>query len=326
MKRLWRVLPVVLLIALGFGAANVLAQRYPSKPIRIVIPMSPGGQMDTIARSIAQKLAEAWKQPVLIENRGGSGGNIGSNVVAKAEPDGYTLLMNTSGLAVSPSIYRKLPFDALKDFAPVSQIYSAFLIMVVNANVPATSVTELIALAKSQPGRLNYASTGAGGTPHLAVELFKSLTGTDIVHIPYKGVAQMNTAVIANEVQVVFTTQEGVLPYVKSGRLRALAITGKARSPVVPEVPTMVEAGLREFELPSWLGLFAPAGTSQEIITRLQAEIDRILAMPDIRERILGMGNEPVGSTPEEFEAMYKLDIANFARIVKEVVRITPQD
>jgi len=320
-----RLFTVVLLVALGLSAGNGLAQSYPSKAVRFVLPMVPGGQMDTIARLIAQKLAETWKQPMLIENRSGSGGNVGANAVAKAEPDGYTFLFAASGIAISPNIYRKLPFDALKDLVPVSQIYTSFLILVVNTKVPVTSVRELIALAKTQPGLLNYGSTGTGGSPHLAAELFKSLTGTDIVHIPYKGTAQMGTALLANQVQMIFTTQEGALSHVKSGRLRALAITGNARSPLVPDVPTLVEAGLRDFELPNWLGLFAPAGTSREIITMLHAELIRVLAMPQIRERILNMGNEPVGSTPEEFTTAYNADVAKFARIVKEA-RIPLQD
>ncbi len=316
MKRLWRLFPVVLLVLLGAG--NVLAQSYPSRPVRLVVPMVPGGGVDVVSRLIGQKIAETWKQPVLVENRGGAGGNVGANVVAKAEPDGYTFLVSTAGLAISPNIYRKLAFDPRKDLVPVTQIYSTILILVVNANVPATSVAELIALAKSQPGRLNYASTGSGGTPHLAAEQFKSLTGTDIAHIPYKGTAQMDTAALANEVQVIFTTQDGVLPHLKSGKLRALAIAGKARSPALPDVPTIVEAGVRDYELPNWLGLFAPAGTSREIIARLHAEVGRVLAMPEIRERILNLGAEPIGSTPEEFAVAYKADLAKFARIVKE--------
>ena len=323
MKWLWRLFPVVLLG--GLAACNALAQSYPSRTVRFVLPMIPGGQMDTVTRLIAQKLTEAWKQPVIVENRGGAGGNVGANVVAKAEPDGYTFLFAASGIAISPNIYRKLPFDPMKDLVPVSQIYTSFLILVVNTRVPAKSVAELIALAKSQPGRLNYGSTGTGGSPHLAAELFKSLTGTDIAHIPYKGTAQMDTATLANDVQMIFTTQEGAMPHVKSGRLRALAITGKARSPVAPDVPTVEEAGVRDYELPNWLGLFAPAGTSREVVARLHSEVVRALAMPEVRERIINMGNEPVGSTPAEFASAYKADVAKFARIVKET-RIPLQD
>lgn len=318
MKRLIRVLHVSLLAAFGLAAGSALAQSYPNKAVRFILPMVPGGQMDSISRLLGQKLSEAWKQPVVVENRGGSGGIVGANVVAKAEPDGYTFLFAASGIAISPSLYRKLPFDPLKDLVPVSQIYTSFLILVVNSSVPATSVRGLIEHAKTQPGRLNYASTGTGGSPHLAAELFKSMTRTDIAHIPYKGTAQMNAAVVANEVQVAFTTQEGVLPFVKSGRLRGLAITSRARSRVVPDVPTLEEAGVRDYELPNWLGLFAPAGTPREIITRLHSALVTILAMPGVRDRIIGMGNEPLGSTPEEFAAAYQADVARFARIAKE--------
>ena len=324
MKRLWRLLPIVLLVTLGAG--DGLGQSYPNKPVRIVVNMAAGGGADLAARMIAQKLSEAWKQPVLIETRGGSGGIVGANAVAKAEPNGYTFLMASSGIAASPSIYRKLPFDPLKDFVPVSQVYSSFLILVVNANVPATSVRELIALAKSQPGRLNYASTGTGGNPHLAAELFKSMTATDIVHIPYKGSAQMNTALVAGEVHVAFMSLESVLLHIKAGKLRALAIVSRARLPPLATVPTMAEAGVVEdLELPNWLGLFAPAGTPRAIVELIQRETVKALNMLDVRDRFIAMGREPVGSTPGEFDAKYKADIAQFARVLNEV-RIPLQD
>jgi len=225
--------------------------------------------------------------------------------VAKAEPDGHTFLIPTTGIAISPSIYRKLPYDPLKDFVPVSQIYSLSFALVVNPSVPANTVAELVAFAKANPGRLHYGSSGAGGTPHLAAEQFKSLTGTDIVHVPYKGVAPRNVALITNEVQVIFTTLLDAQPLLKAGKMRALAVTTKGRSPLMPEVRTMVEAGLRDYEFSNWIGLFAPAGTSPEIVTKMHAELVRILAMPEIRERIINMGNEVVGSTPEEFAASY---------------------
>ncbi|MBI2319645.1 MAG: tripartite tricarboxylate transporter substrate binding protein [Betaproteobacteria bacterium] len=323
MKRLSRIVPISLIVALAAG--NVLAQSYPSRPVRVVIPMAAGGQMDTIARLIAQKLTESWKQPALIENRGGSGGNVGATAVAKSEPNGYTFLMASSGIAISRSVYRKLAFDPVKDLIPVSQIYSSCLMLVVNPSVPANSVTELIALAKAQPGRLNYASSGSGGNPHLAAELFKAMTGTDMVHIPYKGAAQTDSAVVANEVQVLFAIQDGVLPFVKSGRLRALGITAKSRLSAMPDVPTVAESGVPDYEFRTWVGMFAPAGTAREIVTRLYAEVARILAMPDVRERIIGMRNEPAGTTPEEFDAMFKADVARYARIVKEA-RIPLQD
>lgn len=323
MKKFWGLFAVLLLVA--FGTNGVLGQTYPSRPVRMVLTMPPGPSLDIIARLIAAKLTEAWKQPVLVDNRPGSGGNVGALAVAKAEPDGYTFLIPTTGIAISPSIYRKLPYDPLKDFVPVSQIYSLSFVMVVNPSVPANTVAELVAYAKANPGRLNYASSGAGGTPHLAAELFKSLTGTDIVHIPYKGVAPMNIALITNEVQVIFTTLVDAQQHMKTGKMRALAVTGTARSPLMPDVPTLVEAGLRDYELPNWIGLFAPAGTPAEIVTKLHAELVKILAMPEIRDRIIGWGNEIVGSTPEEFAASYKADIAKFGRIIKNA-RVPLQD
>lgn len=323
MKKLWGLLAVLLFGA--FGANGVLGQTYPSRTVRMVLTMPPGPSLDVIARLIANKLTEAWKHPVVVENRPGSGGNVGALVVAKAEPDGYTFLMPTTGIAISPSIYRKLPYDPLKDFVPVSQIYSMTFTMVVNPSVPANTVAELVAFAKANPGRLNYGSSGAGGTPHLAAELFKSLTGTDIVHVPYKGVAPMSIALISNEIQVIFAPPVDVQQHMKAGKMRALAVTSKARSPLMPEAPTLVEAGLRDYELPVWVGLFAPAGTPAEAVNKLHAELARILAQPEIRDRIINMGNEVVGSTPEEFAASYKADVAKFARIVKDA-RIPLQD
>ena len=267
MKKFWGFLAVLLLV--GFGTNGVLGQTYPSKPVRLVLTMPAGISMDVVSRLIAQKLAETWKQPVLVENRPGAGGNLGANVVARAEPDGYTFLIPTTGIAISPSIYRKLPFDPMKDLVPVSQIYSLFFVMVVHPSVPAKTVAELVAYAKANPGRLNYGSTGPGGTPHLAGELFKSLTGTDIAQVPYKGIPQMNIALITNEVQVIFSTLDAAQPLIKAGKMRALAVTTKGRSPLMPVVPTMVEAGIRDYDFPNWIGLFAPAGTSSEIVNKM---------------------------------------------------------
>ncbi|MBI2318371.1 MAG: tripartite tricarboxylate transporter substrate binding protein [Betaproteobacteria bacterium] len=291
----------------------------------MVLTMPPGPSLDIIARLIANKLTEAWKQPVVVENRPGAGGNVGAIAVVKSEPDGYTFLIPTQAIAISPSIYRKLPYDPFKDLVPVSQIYKLSFVMVVHPAVPAKTVAELVAYAKANPGRLNYGSSGAGGTPHLAAELFKSLTGTDIVQVPYKGVAPMNVALITNEVQVIFTTLIDAQQHMKSGKMRALAVTGKTRSALMPDVPTLVEAGVQGYELPNWIGMYAPAGTPPEILTKLHAELVKILAMPDVRDYILKGGNEIVGSSPEEFAAVYKADVAKFARIIKDA-RIPLQD
>ena len=323
MKKFWGLFAVLLLVA--FGTNAVLAQTYPSKTVRMVLTMPPGPSLDAIARLIAAKLTEAWKQPVVVENRPGAGGNVGAVAVAKAEPDGYTFLIPTTGIAISPSIYRRLPYDPLKDLVPVSQIYKLSFVMVVHPDVPAKTVAELVAYAKANPGRLNYGSSGSGGTPHLAAELFKSLTGADIMHIPYKGTAPTSVALITNEIQVQFTTLEDGLGHMKAGKMRPLAVTSKTRSQLMPEVPTMVEAGVRDYELPNWIGLFAPAGTPREIVNKLHAELVKVLAMPDVRDRIVSGGNEVVGSTPDGFAAVYKADIAQFARLVKDA-RIPLQD
>ena len=315
MKKLWGLLAVLLFVA--FGANGVLGQTYPSRTVRMVLTMPPGPSLDTISRMIAAKLTQAWKHPVVVENRPGAGGNVGAIAVVNSAADGYTFLIATTGSAISPSIYRKLPYDPFKDLVPVSQIYKLSFVMAVHPSVPAKTVPELVAYAKANPGRMNYASSGAGGTPHLAAELFKSLTGTDIAHIPYKGVAPMNIALISNQVQVVFVTIEGAVPLIKAGKMRALAVTGQNRSALLPGVPTLVEAGVRGYELPNWIGMDAPAGTPPEIVTKLHAELAKILAMPDVRDYILSGGNEIVGSTPEEFAAVYKADVAKFARIIK---------
>jgi len=291
----------------------------------MVLTMPPGPSLDIITRMIANKLTEAWKQPVVVENRPGAGGNIGAGAVVKSEPDGYTFLVATTGSAISPSIYRKLPYDPFKDLVPVSQIYKLSFVMVVHPDVPAKTVAELVAYAKANPGRLNYGSSGAGGTPHLAAELFKSLTGTDIVQVPYKGVAPMSVALITNQVQVIFTTLVDAQQHMKAGKMRALAVTEQNRSALMPDVPTMVEAGVQGYELPNWIGMYAPAGTPPEILTKLHAELVKILAMPDVKDYILKGGNEIVGSTPEEFAATYKADVAKFARIIKDA-RIPQQD
>ena len=326
MKLLWRFASLMLLAALGPHAGTALAQNYPSRPIRIVVPFSAGGAADIAARLISTKMTAALNQPVIVESRPGAGGNIGADAVAKAAPDGYTFLMNASNLAISPSIYRKLPFDALKDFAPVTQLWSTFLILVTNSKVPAMSVRELIALAKSKPGSLNYGHAGVGSTFQLTMELLKLSERIDILAIPYKGSSTVLPALMSGEVDVAFTSPESVLSYVKSGKLRALAITSRVRSPVVPEVPTMVEAGVPDFvEVPGWYGLFAPAGTPRDIIELIQREVAKVLNMPDVRDRLLAMGYGLIGSTPKEFEASYKADIARIARIVKEA-RVPPQD
>jgi tripartite-type tricarboxylate transporter receptor subunit TctC len=306
---------LALMLALGFTQAH--SQSYPAKPLRFVVPFPAGGSVDTVGRAVAIKLAEALKQAVIVENRGGAGGNVGAELIAKSAPDGYTLLITTPGLAIAPSIYRKLPFDPRTDFAPISQLTSTYLILVVNPGVPAKSVTELVALAKAQPGKLNYGSSGSGATIHLASELFKIKTGTDIVHVPYKGEAPAYVALLANEVQMALGPVSGLLPQIKAGKLRALGVSSSTRAASIPDVPTIAEAGVPNFEFTSWFGTFGAAGTPRDIVSRLGREFGKIMALPDIREPLPAMGNEPVGSTPEQFAAKYQSDIAQYATVIK---------
>ena len=302
--------------AMLFGV-HAFAQSYPARPVRMVVPFAAGGAVDTVARALGQKVVETWKQPMLVDNRPGAGGNIAADHVAKAPGDGYTLLITTHGFAISPGLYRKLPFDATRDFAPVTQLTSSFVVLVTNPQVPATSAKELIALAKSRPGAINYGSTGIGAPPHLLGELLKSMTGTDMLHVPYKGDAPLSQALLAGEVQLAFMPLAGVLPHIRSGRLRALGVSGTARSATLPEVPTLTEAGI-PFEFTGWLGVFAPASSPRDIVIQIQRDIAHAIVAQDMRERWSAWGYEPVGSTPEQFAEKYKLDLATYARVIRD--------
>ncbi|TAK68817.1 MAG: tripartite tricarboxylate transporter substrate binding protein [Betaproteobacteria bacterium] len=288
---------------------------YPSKPVRIVVPQPSGGPSDVMARLVALKLAEALKQPVVVDNRPGANGIIGTDVVAKAVPNGYTLLMTpASSLTLVPHLY-KLPYDSIKDLAPVSLVSNTgTLFMFVNSSVPAKTIQEFIALAKSKPGQINF---GAGtSATHLAGEMFRLATGADITAIPYKGTGPQLTALLAGEVSMAVDGFPA-LPYVKSGKLRALAALSPNRSPVVPDVPTMRESGVQGVEIGSWTGLLAPAGTPKEIINQLQVEIAKIVALPDVKQRLVTLGAEPVGNTPEQFTAIIDAENATWAKVVK---------
>src|SRR5262245_16838619 len=312
-----------LIAAAAFSAAAV-AQTYPAKPVRMVVPFAAGGAVDTVARALGQKLGDSWKQPVLVDNRPGAGGNIAADTVAKAPADGYTLLITTQGFAISPGLYKKLPFDATRDFAPVTQLTSSFLVLVCIPQLPAHSTLELIALAKSKPGTINYGSTGTGAPPHLLGELLNSTAGVDMLHVPYKGDAPLTQALLAGEVQVAFMPLAGVLPHIRSGRLRALGVSGGARSATMPDVPTFSEAGV-PFEFTGWLGIFAPSGAPREITTLLQRELARAIVAPDMLERWPAWGYEPVGNTPEEFKARVATDMAMYARVIRDA-KIPSQD
>jgi tripartite-type tricarboxylate transporter receptor subunit TctC len=311
----------VFLLVAALAAACCAAQpaTFPSKPVRFVIGFTPGGPSDILARALGQKLAERWGQQVVIENRPGAGGNLAAEAVAKSAPDGYTwLLGNNSILATNQSLYRKLPYDPVKDFAPVALVAVQPNILVVHPEVKATSVGDLIALAKQSPGKLNYASSGAGAAAHLAGELFKAMAGVDMVHVPYKGAQPALTDLIAGQVQLMFATSASVIPYMKAGRLRALAVTTAQRSPSVPELPTVSEAGLPGFEATTWHGVVVPAATPAPLVQRLNEELNSVLNEKDLRERLAGLGAEVVTGSPRDFADYIAREIPKWTKVVQD--------
>jgi tripartite-type tricarboxylate transporter receptor subunit TctC len=307
-----------LFVALAFSGAAA-AQGWPEKPVRFIVGFTPGGPSDIIARALGQKLADLWGQQVVIENRPGAGGNIAAEIAAKSAPDGTTwLLGNNSILATNQSLYRKLGYDPVKDFAPVALVALQPNILVVNPGVPANSVKELIALARAKPGQLNYASSGSGAAAHLAGELFKAMTGVDMVHIPYKGAQPALTDVISGQAQLMFATSASVIPYIKAGRLRALAVTTARRSATVPELPTLSEAGVPGFEAITWHGVVVPAATPAPLIERLNRDIVNVLRMPDLRERLESLGAELAAGTPRDFADYIAREIPKWTKVVKD--------
>ena len=299
------------------SAPGAFAQGYPNKPVRMVVGFAPGGAPDILARILGQKLSEQLGQPVVVDNRPGATGNIAAEIVARGQADGYSLLMATASIAIAPGLYPGLPFDPLKDFTPVTMVASVPLILVVNPAVPARSVAELVQATKAKPRSLNYASVGNGSPQHLSGELFRMMAGVDIVHIPYRGGAPAVTAVLGNEAQLFFAGMPPALPHVKSGRLRALAVTTAKRSPAAPDVPTMIEGGLAGFEADNWHAILAAQGTPQPIIAKLNAEIARSLRLADVRERLGNEGAEATSSTPAELGAFMKSEVGKWAKVVK---------
>jgi tripartite-type tricarboxylate transporter receptor subunit TctC len=303
--------------------APVHAQTWPAKPVRIIVPFPPGGTTDIVARAIGVELQRMWQQPVVIENRAGAGGNIGADAVAKSAPDGYTLLMGTVGThAINQALFAqsgsKMPFDPAKDFAPITLVAGVPNVMVINPKLPVNSVEEFIAYAKARPGQLNMASSGNGTSIHLTGELFKTVTGTYMVHFPYRGSAPAVTDLIAGNMNVMFDNLPSALPHIKSGRLKALAVTSRTRSPALPNVPTVEEAaGLKGFDASSWFGLFAPAGTPRPIVDKVQADVARALSQPEVRERFVGQGADPGGNTPDQFAAFIRAETDKWTRVVK---------
>ncbi|HZM48456.1 MAG TPA: tripartite tricarboxylate transporter substrate binding protein [Burkholderiales bacterium] len=306
-------------LALGLLAvsAAVLAQGYPQKTIRFVVPFPPGGATDALARILGERMSDAWKQPVLIDNRAGAGGNIAAEIVAKSPADGYTIIIVGMSHAANLALYSKLAYHPVRDFAPVTQAVAMNMFLVVHPSLPVKSVKELIALAKTKPGALNYGSGGSGSTPHMAMELFKSLAGVDLVHVPYKG-TQSVIGIMRGEAAMLFENLISVGAHVQSGKLRALAVGATKRSGAMPELPTVAEAGVPGYEMAAWFGVLAPAGTPRPVIAALQREMAGTLKQPEVRERFAKLGAEPVGSTPEEFDALIKSEIAKWGKVVKE--------
>jgi tripartite-type tricarboxylate transporter receptor subunit TctC len=317
-RRWLHVACALIVVAAGWMPSLAAAQAYPNRPVKLVVPFPPGGSLDFTGRLIAQRLSEMWGQSVVVDNKPGAGGNIGADFVAKSAPDGYTILMGAlSTHAVNPSLYAKMPYDAVKDFAPITLIATTPNVLVVNANSPVNNVKEFIAYTKANPGKLSFGSGSIGSGGHLAGELYKVETGTDAVHVPFKGGAPATQALLAGDTQFMFDNLANAMAQVKAGKLKALAVTTARRSPLVPDLPTMAEAGLPGFDISTWYGLFAPAGTPPTVIAKWNADVAKILTTPDVRAKLMADGAEPAPDTPEQFAQMIARELAKYARIIK---------
>lgn len=303
--------------ALAIWPSSGAGQSFPTKPVRLISPYPPGGGNDIVSRIIAGKLTTSLGQNVIVDNRPGAGGNVGTEIAAKSPPDGHTLVMGSLSHAINATLYSKLPFEPIKDFAAVTLIASGVYILVSHPSLPARSVKELVALAKARPGQLNYGSAGNGSGGHLGMELFKLMAGIDLVHVPYKGTAPAMLETVGGQVSLDMDNMLALLPQVKAGKLRALAVTGLKRSSLLPGVPTIDETGHKGFEVSPWFGVLAPAATPRETIARLHAEIVKALRLPDVREKLLAQGAEPVGNTPEQFAAYLQAEVTKWAKVVK---------
>jgi len=309
--------------ALAFGllawAGAVQAQPYPSKAIRVVVPFAPGGTSDIIGRTLGQKLSEAWKQPVIMDNRAGVAGSLGASIAAKSPPDGYTLLVGNVGpIAINNQVYKSVGYDSLKDFTPITLAVTAPQIVVVHPSVPVKTFKEFNALVKKHKG-MTYGSSGPGSISHLCAELYKRMTKTEILHVPFKASAFITTAVLAGEIDLVFSDMAVVLPHVQAGRLRALAVTGPKPTPLVPGVPTVADSGVPGFNMTSWWGMFGPAGIPQPIVTQLNTELVRILKLPDVQKTFATLGVDAATSTPEELAALVKSEVPKYAKLIQEI-------
>ena len=313
-------LRLALLVATAIAVVPVAAnaQSFPAKPVKLVIPFPPGGSLDNVGRLLAQKIGDAWGQPIIVENRPGAGGNVGADAVAKSPADGYTVVMGAlSTHAVNPSLYAKMPYDAVKDFAPISNVAITPNVLVVNAALPVNSLKDLIAYAKANPGKVNFGSGSNGSAGHLAGELFKVDTGTDVAHIPFKGGAPATQALVAGDTQFMFANLANAMAQLKGGRIKALAVTTAQRSKLAPDLPTMAEAGMPGFDISTWFGVLAPAGTPPEVIAKWNTELVKALNAPDVREKMLAQGAEPAPTTPAEFAAFIAREREKYARIIK---------
>ena len=308
---------LLILLALAVAAPSN-SQQYPARPVRFIVPFAPGGSVDTLARTMGPRLADALGQSIVVDNRPGGNGDIGMMIAAKAPADGYTILLGyIANLAIAPSLYARIPFDPQKDYAPITQIATSPNVLTAHPSVPAKNLTELVALAKAKPGAVNFASTGVASVGHLTGELLNSLAGMKMTHVPYKGGGQAIIDLVGGHVQVMFSGFSAAMPHIKSGKIRALAVTGARRSPALPEVPTLSEQGFPGVEATAWYGMLAPAGTAKPVVTRLHGEVVKVLRLPDVTQRLGGLGFEIAGSTPEEFGAYIRAETAKWAKVVK---------
>ena len=316
MRRLWLTMGVV--PALCASLASAWARDYPNRPIRMVVPYAPGGGVSILGQIVGNKMSEFLKQPIVIDNRPGAGGNLGADIVAKSPPDGYTILLHTSAMSSAPSLYSKLPFDPVRDFVPVSMVISTQFVIAGSPKAPAADLRELAALAKDKPGTLNFGSSGPGSSLHIFAEMFNSIAGVKMVHIPYRGDAPMVTALIGGDIQLAFLPQANGIANVQSNLIRGLGVTGPKRMGALPNVPTALEQGFKGLEVGSWNAMFVPAGTPPDIVNAIQQALAKSLADPKVREVLIQTGQEPVGDTPEAFAATFKADIARFAKVVAD--------
>lgn len=313
-----RRLTIVVLMACSTSALYAADSSYPSRPIRVIVPFAPGGSTDILVRILGQQLHEQLAQPVVIDNRGGAGGMIGAELAAKSTPDGHTIMITTSGvIVVNPSLYRKLSYDPFTDFVPITNAASLPNMLVVSSSFPANNVKELLALARAKPGTLTYASGGNGTSNHLSAELMKYLTGVKVTHVPYKGGGPAVLAAMTGEVSMLFATMPSAMRQVKAGKLKALAVTSRKRSQAIPELPTMAEAGVKDFEFLTWAGVLAPRGTPNAYIAKLNSEIGKVLQVPTVAARLRALGYDPVGSSPAEMTALMKTETALWARVIE---------